>query len=112
MPLFGSAKAPVDVAALTENGGAIGGTSDGNLPSLTATAVALTDSSGGTASDTVADVPAAYAEATIANIVASLARGINRLEADNVALRAAIRENSSKLNALLTSLKDGRVTQM
>lgn len=46
------------------------------------TAVALTDNSGGTASDTIPDVPAAYNEATFANIVASLVRAINRNRAD------------------------------
>lgn len=41
----------------------------------------LTDSSGGTASatDTVVDVPAAYNEATLANIVATLTAKINEL---------------------------------
>ena len=37
----------------------------------------LTDSSGGTASDTIADVPGAYTEATLANQIASLAAKIN-----------------------------------
>jgi hypothetical protein len=39
----------------------------------------LTDSSGGTASDTIADVPGAYAEATLANQLASLAAKINAI---------------------------------
>jgi hypothetical protein len=39
----------------------------------------LTDSSGGTASDTIADVPGAYAEATLANQIASLAAKINAI---------------------------------
>jgi len=39
----------------------------------------LTDSSGGTASDTLAAIGAAYVEATIENTVASLARKINQL---------------------------------
>lgn len=41
--------------------------------------VALTDSSGGTASDTIVDVPAAYTEATLANQIASLTNKINQI---------------------------------
>lgn len=47
--------------------------------------VDLTDSSGGVASDTVVDVPAAYAEATLANQIASLVAKVN-------AILAALRE--------------------
>lgn len=39
----------------------------------------LTDSSGGTASDTLADVPASYTEATLANQIASLAAKVNAI---------------------------------
>lgn len=39
----------------------------------------LTDNSGGTPSDTLADVPAAYSEATLANQIASLAAKINAI---------------------------------
>lgn len=39
----------------------------------------LTDSSGGTASDTIADVPGSYTEATLANQIASLAAKINAI---------------------------------
>lgn len=39
----------------------------------------LTDSSGGTPSDTLADVPGTYTEATLANQVASLAAKVNAL---------------------------------
>lgn len=52
----------------------------------------LTDSSGGTASDTIVDVPAAYTEATLANQIASLAAKVNALVAaqnkSNALLRA------------------------
>lgn len=41
--------------------------------------VALTDSSGGTASNTIADVPAAYTEATLANQIASLTAKVNAI---------------------------------
>lgn len=39
----------------------------------------LTDNSGGTASDTLADVPGTYTEATLANQIASLAAKINAI---------------------------------
>lgn len=39
----------------------------------------LTDNSGGTPSDTIADVPAAYNEATLANQIASLTAKINAI---------------------------------
>jgi hypothetical protein len=39
----------------------------------------LTDSSGGTASDTIADMPGAYSEATLANQIASLTAKINAI---------------------------------
>lgn len=41
--------------------------------------VALTDSSGGTAGDTIADVPGSYTEATLANQLASLAGKVNAI---------------------------------
>lgn len=41
--------------------------------------VALTDSSGGTASDTIVDVPASYTEATLANQLASLTAKVNAI---------------------------------
>ena len=41
--------------------------------------VALTDSSGGTPSNTIADVPASYTEATLANQISSLTAKINAI---------------------------------
>lgn len=41
--------------------------------------VALTDSSGGTPSNTIADVPASYTEATLANQLASLTAKVNAI---------------------------------
>lgn len=49
-------------------------------PSATSITV-LTDNSGGTPSNTIADVPASYTEATLANQIASLAAKINELVA-------------------------------
>lgn len=56
--------------------------------STAATIVPLTDSSGGTASNTIADVPASYTEATLANQLASL---------------------TAKVNALITALKNAGI---
>jgi hypothetical protein len=41
--------------------------------------VALTDSSGGTPSNTIVDVPGAYTEATLANQLASLTAKVNAI---------------------------------
>lgn len=41
--------------------------------------VALTDSSGGTPSNTIVDVPAAYTEATLANQLSSLTAKVNAI---------------------------------
>lgn len=41
--------------------------------------VSLTDNSGGTASDTIADVPGSYTEATLANQIASMTAKINAI---------------------------------
>ena len=47
--------------------------------SQVAALTALTDNSGGTASDTIADVPGSYTEATLANQIASLAAKVNAI---------------------------------
>ncbi len=44
-----------------------------------ASIVALTNNSGGTPSNTIADVPSSYTEATLANQIASLAAKINEI---------------------------------
>lgn len=109
------------VAALTEDGGAIGGTNDGDLPDLTATVVEIDNQTGQTA-DAQADIEAAAAGAcaggsspsatnvdtAIATAVAplevndaTLGAAINQLAADNAALRAAIREVANTVNLLV-----------
>lgn len=53
---------------------------DAHRAGLSATGIAeLTDSTGGTASDTLADVPGAYSEATLANQLASIAAKVNAI---------------------------------
>lgn len=47
--------------------------------SLVADLTTLTDNSGGTASDTIADVPATYTEATLADQIASLTAKVNAI---------------------------------
>lgn len=131
------------IAALTENAGAIGGTNDGNLPDLTATYVALTDSGGGTADGTVAamtpvtaltvtdgagtndgTIGAITADASVIAAVQEIAAKIAvsatfetnaknnfkelttviaQLAADNVALRAAVRELADKVNEIVNA---------
>lgn len=53
----------------------LGAASDDALAGVTG----LTDSSGGTASNTIADVPNTYTEATLANQLASLTAKINEI---------------------------------
>lgn len=117
------------IAALTENSTTIGGTSDGNLPDLTATAATLTGTLTGTANGAMVDVAAtaaatagdatpsaAQVDAGIATAVATIVSGVNeqnkelqamvnKLTADNVALRAAIRENATAINTILAALR-------
>src|SRR4051812_11951136 len=92
-----------DPGNLTENSGAIGGTNDGNLPSLTATAATVTGSLTGTTDGAIADVAAVstsggntYADSAINTAITSinlqhkeLQVALNAVIADNVALRAA-----------------------
>ena len=63
-----------------------------------ATAEALTDSSGGSASQTIAAVSGSGADTTINNNFASLTDEIEKLRADNAELR-------TQLNALLAELR-------
>lgn len=64
---------------------------DGTLRKL----VDLTDSTGGTASDTLVDVPATYTEATLANHLASLAARINKGDPSLVATALEAVDNSA-----------------
>jgi hypothetical protein len=54
-----------------------------------ATAGAITDNSGGTASQTIAAIGATYDQAEVRNAVASLADEVNKLIVDVASLRAA-----------------------
>lgn len=57
-----------------------------------ATAAALTDNSGGTASQTIAAIGASYSQTEVRNAVASLADEINKLVTDVASLRSAIND--------------------
>lgn len=57
-----------------------------------ATASALTDNSGGTASQTIAAIGATYDQAEVRNAVASLADEINKLITDVASLRSAVND--------------------
>lgn len=54
------------------------------------TAAALTDSSGGTAGQTIAEIGGTYVQAEVRNAVASLTRQVNRLIVDVESLRKAM----------------------
>lgn len=108
-----------DVSVLTENAGAVGGTSDGNMPDLIATYAARTGAAGGTANgaledegvvttaggNTYADADVNVVIAKLKNNIAELLAVVTQLAADNVALRAASRELATSHNALLAKLK-------
>lgn len=116
---------PAFIANLTENAGAIGGTNDGDLPDLTATYVARTGDGAttlGTANGAYEDqndavtatdgtTPGAAALksdvdarlVSIGNNMQEIQTVIAQLAADNVNLRAAIRENAAKINAINTA---------
>ncbi len=84
------------VAALTENSGAIGGTNDGDIPTLTATVGAALATTAATTT-----TPYGFSQAQADGLIAR----VNALIVDNVALRAAARENAAKINALITALE-------
>lgn len=103
------------LAALTENATTVGGTNDGDLPALTATAATITEDEttlGGTNNGDIpalamsvtwngTDVfPSAADAALIIAAIRECAAMVNAVVADNVALRAAIREVATKVNAI------------
>lgn len=118
-----------DVADLTEDGGAIGGTNDGDLPDLDATAATVTGTLTGTTDGALADVAAiaistaggnTYADSAVNDAVNTaitavnlqlkeLQVALNEVIADNVALRAAIRELAADSNAVKAELRTAAV---
>jgi len=112
--------------ALTENALAIGGANDGDLPDLAPSAATLTGALTGVVNGALVDIAATAAataggatptagqvDAGIATAIASIVTGaneqnkelmamVNKLTADNVALRASIREIATKVNAIVT----------
>ena len=113
-----------EVPPLTENGGVIGGTNNGDIPTLTPTAAALTGSLTGTTDGAMTDVAnialstsntytdAAVNSAVNAAILSTnlqlkeLQVMVNKLVADNVVLVASNRELATAYNNLLESLQD------
>lgn len=78
----------------------------------TQTSETLTDSTTGTASNTIGDVGASFDQTTLNNINASLVDEINKLRADILEIRTreveyktAITDIQTKLNTVLTSLR-------
>lgn len=109
------------VSALTEASGAVGGSNDGDIPDLDATATAVLEAesavTGTDAEFATFDLewdglttPTAANEALIADAIRETAGQVNALIADVAALRAGVRENADKLNDLITHLNDGRYT--
>jgi hypothetical protein len=90
-------------ATLTENAGSIGGSNDGNLPDLVATAVALTEAAGAIGGTNDGDIPdlTTPSASLCAQGVRELATMVNKLTTDNIALRAAARENAAMINKLI-----------
>jgi len=110
-----------DIDAITENSGAVGGVNDGDLPDLTATAAILTDSSGGSANQTVAAVaaPTNYAAHTSGPITVTsnspmdldtTTAGLALLENEVTALVATINNNfadvTDEINKLIADVAD------
>jgi len=110
--------AGITAAALTENGGAIGGTNNGDLPSLTPTYAALTGANSGTANgaleaegtlataggNTYSDAAVNAIIAKMENNIAELAAQIVALAADSASNRAAIREVATTVNTVIGDL--------
>ena len=71
------------------------------------TAEALTDNSGGTASQTIAAIGAAYNQAEVRNAVASLADEINKLIVDVTAIRTKSVASIADLSSLYDVVNAG-----
>lgn len=128
MTLYNAGLAPavrdrngVTVGVLTEDEGAIGGTNDGNLPDLDATATVLLENEAaveGTDSEFATldfewdglTAPSAAQATLLTDALRETGAQVNALIADVAALRAAVRENADKVNDLITHLNDGRYT--
>lgn len=111
-PLLAVAMLRGGVEQLTENNGAIGGSNDGNLPSLTATASAVTDNSGGATTDGTIGVitPASTITDNSGgvdpgnNTIAAITNANNAGSADVVPTAAAIAQLVAKMNTTRTAL--------
>lgn len=111
-----------DVAELTENSAAIGGTNDGNLPDLTATAPAVTDSTGGTP-DTSGPIaleavttPTAVVDLTTGAPDTAGQRDLEAVSNPNLASwdGATVFPSAAQataINAAITALKNNQATQ-
>lgn len=109
-------------AALTENSGALGGTNDGDLPDLTATGATVAGTLTGTTDGTLANVADIalstmdmYTDAAVNSAINAaildlnlqlkeLQEALNEVIADNVALRAAVREVATRANENRTDI--------
>lgn len=118
-----------DPTDLTENSTTIGGSNDGDIPDLTATAATVTGTLTGTTDGALADVAAiaistsggnTYADSAVNTAVNTaitsinlqlkeLQVALNKVIADNVALRAGVREVADKTNDLMAGARDAGV---
>lgn len=89
-PSFTPSGGATELDPITEGGAAPGGTNDGDIPSLTATNTADLAAASGT-----------YVQAE----ASGTRTAVNQLRADNIALRAGVRENAAKLNEVIAILE-------
>lgn len=103
------------LADLTENAGAIGGTNDGNIATLTPTSGVLTDSTAGTANTTLQAITDgttwANDVAAVRNNFADLAAMDNKQTVDIAVLVGAVRELATKINAMNAILRTNGITK-
>lgn len=95
------------LAALTDS---TGGVASSTLAAATNTD-ALTDSSGGTPSTTIAAIGASYVQATMANAIATLAAELAKQRTLNTVLINAVASLAAKVNSIqATELAEGVIT--
>jgi len=105
---------PADpVADLTVNGGAIPGTNDGDIPTLTLTSPSLFENSGAIGGTNDGNLPDLTTPDTtnLAAAVREVAAECNKLVTDGAILKTAIQELAAKINEILDALRDAGVIE-
>ena len=93
--------AAITAVALTDNSG---GTPSQTLALINANSVTLTDSSGGTPATTVAAISDPPTQAEVRNALASILVQLNRLTADQAAVKNAVASLADDLNKTITDM--------